>query len=357
MRGSVPLELRIVTPDNQTRRLQVGEKNISLGRSHDNDLCYPEDASLSRRHLVLRVESDGYWAEDMGSKNGTLLNGVRLTGAKRFRPGDRLVAGHLEITLADSDTDSAVVFVPGSESEPSGTVMTRLSDLLSNDATEPLIRPGRSPASTSAASAESPVLEAARGQAFDSPVVRVLLRAGRELGGNRPLEDLFPLILEMSIEAVGAERGVLMLLEGGQLITRAAHGDSFRISATVRDQVLKDKTSLLVRDVQQEEALREQLSISAQQIHTMMAVPLQTEDSVIGLIYVDSRLWMQEFTPDDLNLLTFLGNVAANRIEQERLAQLERENQQAAVIQRTILPGDAPQIPGVDLAGGRAPEP
>jgi serine phosphatase RsbU (regulator of sigma subunit) len=87
----------------------------------------------------------------------------------------------------------------------------------------------------------------------------------------------------------------------------------------------------------------------------MMAVPLQTEDRVIGLIYVDSRLWMREFSADDLNLLTFLGNVAAIRIEQERLAQLERENQQAAEIQRRILPERAPLLAGIDLAGFNQP--
>jgi serine phosphatase RsbU (regulator of sigma subunit) len=80
------------------------------------------------------------------------------------------------------------------------------------------------------------------------------------------------------------------------------------------------------------------------------------------LIYVDSRSFVHEFTPDDLNLLTVLANVAAIRIEREHYAEVERIEQrrtqdliQAAEIQRGILPRGAPSIPGLDLAGHNAP--
>jgi len=153
-----------------------------------------------------------------------------------------------------------------------------------------------------------------------------------------------------------------MTLERDELVSRSVHGDGFRISTTVRDKVIKEKASVLVRDLTQDEAFRMQHSISEQQIQTMMAVPLQTEDRVIGLIYVDSRSFVRAFTPDDLNLLTVLANVAAIRIERERLAEMERREarrtvdlQQAAEIQRGILPRGQPRVAGVDLAGHNAP--
>jgi sigma-B regulation protein RsbU (phosphoserine phosphatase) len=130
----------------------------------------------------------------------------------------------------------------------------------------------------------------------------------------------------------------------------------------VRDRVLKQKESLLVRDVGSEQALQNQLSISEQQIHSLMAVPLQTHEDVIGLVYVDSRLFVREFTPDDLNLLTVLANVAAIRIDHERYLDLQRQEQrrnldleQAAEIQRGILPSGPPQVAGLDVAGHNAP--
>jgi serine phosphatase RsbU (regulator of sigma subunit) len=347
--------LLIMTPDRQSRRIPLEGESLSLGRAHSNDLSFPEDASLSRRHFRLLRDEGGWWAEDLGSKNGTLLNDARITSKQLLSHGDRISVGQLTITIVDSDADSqdGVVFVPeeGPEIHPQATVMTSLEGLLSGEVTSPFTgapRPQPRPGN--------------QGVEFDSPEIQVLIRAGRLLADKMPLEQLFPLILDLSINSVGAERGVLMTLEGDSLVTRAVHGDGFRISTMVRDRVLKEKTSILVRDLQQDEAFKAQVSIFEQRIHTMMAVPLQTENRVIGLIYVDSRSFVREFKPDDLNLLTVLANVAAIRIEHQRYAELERREQirtrdldQAAEIQRMILPGDAPQIDGLDLAGHNQP--
>jgi serine phosphatase RsbU (regulator of sigma subunit) len=351
---SARLELIILTPDHQTRRLALEGQVITLGRAHSNDLCYPEDASLSRRHLQFQRTTEGWLAEDLRSKNGTLRNGSRLEAPALLAAGDRLSAGHLMISVVDPDAPArdSVVFVPADarEHRPNATIMTSLEGLMSGEATSPALL------------ARQTGSEVSRGQAFNTPIVRALVRAGRELAGHRPLGELFKLILDLSIEAVGAERGVLMTLERDELVSRSVHGDGFRISTTVRDKVLKEKASVLVRDLTQDEAFRMQHSISEQQIQTMMAVPLQTEDRVIGLIYVDSRSFVRAFTPDDLNLLTVLANVAAIRIERERLAEVERREarrtvdlQQAAEIQRGILPRGQPVIAGLDLAGHNAP--
>jgi serine phosphatase RsbU (regulator of sigma subunit) len=145
-----------------------------------------------------------------------------------------------------------------------------------------------------------------------------------------------------------------MTLERGRLVTRAVSGEGLRISATVRDRVLREKASVLVRDVGQEQALQAQHSIIGQQIHSLMAVPLQTRDEVIGLIYVDSRMFVREFTPDDLSLLTVLANVAAIRIQQEEERRSRLELEHAAEIHARLLPAGLPSVPGFDLAGHNA---
>jgi len=169
-------------------------------------------------------------------------------------------------------------------------------------------------------------------------------------------------ILNLSLEAVGAQRGVLLTSEKGRLAVQAARGEGFRISTMVRDRVLEGKTSLLIEDVQQDEMLRERGSIVHQGVRSLMAVPLQTDEQVIGLIYVDTPHLLREFTAEDLSLLTVMANLAAIRIERERLMEVEQaerllaaELQQAAEIQRRFLPVRVPEIPGVDLAGYNAP--
>jgi len=348
-------ELIIHAPERPQQRIDLESTAYSLGRAHTNDLCFPEDASLSRAHLVLEAVGDGWRVRDLGSKNGTLVNGVHVSEDRNLRPGDRIQAGRLTLVYNDDDAtgaESPVEFYVGPEADSSpssGTLMTSLAGVLSGEVSL-VSDSGQRKAGVAPAKQE------------EDTVVRALVKAGKELAGDRPLEELFQLILDLSIESVGAERGVLMTLEDETLVGKARVGEGFRISTAVRDHVINDKSSILVRDTQLDQAFKDRVSISEQQIRTMMAVPLQTDQRVIGLIYVDSRFFVRDFTPTDLNLLTVLSNIAAIRIENARLAEVERaerrmmaELDQAAMIQRRILPEVAPSIDEVELAGYNEP--
>jgi len=335
-------ELRIHTPDGQTKTIQLQGDRITVGRSSTTELCFADDAGLSRQHLAFEREGDEWNIHDLASKNGTLLNSVRLNGAMRLRPGDRVAAGHLVMVYDDPGNQAVsapVTFIPGGEVEgpTSFTVVVDLKKLLG-------------------------------GKTVDTTAVqmRALIKAGEELSlqkEKKSLTELFQLILDLSIEAVGAERGILMTLENNdELVVRAAKGSTFRISTTVRDRVVKTRLSVLVRDTMLDEAFRERQSIIGQSVRTLMAAPLQTKDRTIGLIYVDSPSLTRVFKEDDLNLLTFMANTAAIRIEHERLAEIEHQErmmahelEQAAEIQQRFLPAKAPAVAGLDLAGHNAP--
>jgi serine phosphatase RsbU (regulator of sigma subunit)/pSer/pThr/pTyr-binding forkhead associated (FHA) protein len=338
-----PHELVIRDLDGQTTTFPLDRERITLGRSSANELSYPDDIGLSRQHLALSGR-DGKWTvEDLGSKNGTLLNGVRIEKKMPFQPGDRVSAGHLTIEFAGASHagQETVVFVDNTEqfSKSATTVVASLDGVLGPQIDDPN---------------KTTVMQG-------SPQMRALIRAGRELAGHRPLAELFPLIMDLSVEAVMAGRGVLMTLDGDQLSVQAARGEGFQISSTVRDRVLKEKASLLVRDAQLDQALKEHMSIVEGKVRSMIAVPLQTNDRVIGLIYVDSPNAVREFTREDLNLLTVMANVAAIRIEHARLNEIEeaeramaKDMQQAALIQQRLL-GTPPIVEGLDIAATTVP--
>ncbi|HZN53707.1 MAG TPA: SpoIIE family protein phosphatase [Candidatus Polarisedimenticolaceae bacterium] len=347
----MPLEIAIIEPGGATRHVPLEGNQLRMGRSSDNDLSFPSDMSLSRHHLVLLRAEDGWYVEDLGAKNRTTLNGRRLEGKTPLTPGDRIGAGQVVVVFGGTKTATGPVqFVAGTEDGPlHATVMTSLRGVLSRESTLPGAKKTGEPANY-------------RGLPLDHPGVAALIRAGRELAGHRPLDELFELILDLSIQAVGAERGVLMTLEGDDLVIRAVRGDGFKISSVIRDRVINERASLLVRDTKLDEAWSVRESIVGQQIRSIMAVPLQTNDRVIGLVNVDSRSFVRPFTPDDLDLLTVLANVAAIRIEQQRLALVEqqerlitRDLEQAAEIQRRLLPRSAPSVPGFDIAGHNLP--
>jgi sigma-B regulation protein RsbU (phosphoserine phosphatase) len=338
-------ELAVTSPDGKTRTMPLDGLTLSLGRSAANDLCYPEDIGLSRQHMVLERDGGEWTVRDLNSKNGTFLNGIRISQKTPLNPGDRIVASRIILTYepAREESNRTVLFEGHSPSPAGMTVATTLESLLQR-------RPKDWPAAGGGAAA----LE------WASPIT-ALVRAGRELTVRRPLPELYEVILNLAMESCGARRGVLLTLEKDNLVVQASRGEGFRISSTVRDRVLNAKTSLLVRDAQQDEALRMQYSIVEHRVGTLMAVPLQTDNQVIGLLYVDSPQLTREFTSDDLNLLTIMANVAGLRIERERLAEIEQaeklmaaELEQAAEIQRQLLPAAAPAAPGLDLAGYNA---
>lgn len=153
-----------------------------------------------------------------------------------------------------------------------------------------------------------------------------------------------------------------MTLECGDLLVRAASGDQFQISRSVRDKVLQERQSLLIADLDQDAALRASHTLVSQAVRSLIAVPLQTRDQVIGLIYVDSSGAPSHFDEDDLDVLTFLANIAATRIEQARLLEIEgrerllsQELDQAAEIQRSLLPKETPAFPALDIAAYSIP--
>jgi sigma-B regulation protein RsbU (phosphoserine phosphatase) len=336
-------EILIQCPDGQVKTVPLTGDRYTVGRSSTTELCFPDDAGLSRQHMVLERDGEEWTAQDLGSKNGTLVNNIPLRAKLRLKPGDRITAGHLAIVFDDKSAGAkapgnVVVFDAAEPDPPStSTILTSLEGALSSQTI--VDRPGQ----------------------HGSKQVQALIRAGQELAGRGTLADLFPLILDLAIDAVGALRGVVMILEGDILEVKANKGEGFRISSAVRDRVIKEKASILVRDAQMDEAFRERMSIVEQKVRTLMAVPLQTETRTIGLIYVDSPNMFRAFSKDDLSLLTVMANVAAIRIEHARLSEVEeierrmkRELDQAAEIQRSFLPRSAPKVAGADFAGYNA---
>jgi GAF domain-containing protein len=71
-----------------------------------------------------------------------------------------------------------------------------------------------------------------------------------------------------------------------------------------------DKESILILDASRHEVLSSSTTIQRQRVKSLMAVPLQTQDRVLGLVYVDSQDEMRFFLHEDLTLLTLMANMA-----------------------------------------------
>ncbi|MBL8238172.1 MAG: SpoIIE family protein phosphatase [Bryobacterales bacterium] len=346
----VETEILLIGPDGAPRPIRLNASPFIMGRSETVNLPMPGDTMLSRQHCAFEWTAGAWVIRDLGSKNGTTVNGQPLVREHRLFSGDRIVAGRqvLEFEVnkgtLPKPAPSPLEFVEddaGVPMRPDSTFIIRLDS--ANFSSKP-------------SGALSVELERANRR------MDALVRAGRELASFKPIESLFGITLDLALDAVGAKRGVLMTLENGELITRANKGDGFRVSSAVRDKVMRERASLLVQDASADSLLRASQTIVQQNIKSLMAVPLQTESQVIGILYVDTPSLLHPFDAEALSLLTVFANIAAIRIEHARLVEVEHAErlmmhdlEQAADIQRNLFPQNPPQLPGLELSGRSLP--
>ncbi len=79
------------------RRVGARLEPTTLGRGAQNDVPLDKDEYASSSHARIEPRRDGVWVEDIGSTNGTYLNGIRLTRPKRLTPGDVVRVGETEL--------------------------------------------------------------------------------------------------------------------------------------------------------------------------------------------------------------------------------------------------------------------
>jgi hypothetical protein len=82
---------------DEGEELELDSAALLLGRGSGNDVNLARDEYASSNHARVEPRRDGVWLEDVGSTNGTYLNGIRLTSAKKLAPGDVLRIGETEL--------------------------------------------------------------------------------------------------------------------------------------------------------------------------------------------------------------------------------------------------------------------
>lgn len=93
----MPFRLRYLAHD-----LELAASEFVVGRSTECQLSL-DDPLVSRRHAVLRVRRDGVSVRDLGSRNGVLVNGVKIEGERELVAGDKISIGSQEMVLQNAD--------------------------------------------------------------------------------------------------------------------------------------------------------------------------------------------------------------------------------------------------------------
>jgi sigma-B regulation protein RsbU (phosphoserine phosphatase) len=365
--------------DSEPFKVRLDKLRMTIGRSTRNDICI-SDPFASRLHAEVRCEGDYALLVDLGSANGSFVNGHRITTAVRLSPGDRIRIGETEIEYQAEDQTTAqpTVLLSGSGAAlPTDTITSAstrtTSDLIAS------IRSGAFLKSAPQAAAAQMAPEAVYGDRAPSapPEERLAPSAGPNLLGivskvgiallpRTSLEETLKITIDLVFEAIPAERGFLLLKEDGQLrckIARSAHPattavtSQIQISRSISNKVLNEGASVLTSDATHDPRFQSQQSVLLGQLRSVMAVPLASGEEIFGMIYVDNPLH-NRFTENHLEVLTTIASVASIKIEHERLVEerlekrrMEEELKVASEIQMRLLPVAPPKIAGWDMTG------
>ncbi len=331
---SRPPEVSVRAVDSGERRLPL-KPCTTIGRAEDSDIYFP-DQLLSRRHAQIQVRPGGCFLMDLGSTNGTFLNGTRVNKERPLIDGDLITVGENRILYHASGAADA-------------------------EADDGLSLHGRSTRKTIA------VTEMVR----ENRVLGILAQVTTSLLVQKTVPELLSKILEMVFEHLPAERGAVLLLHGDPPTpvltasrTRVGSDPIAMVSKSITRRVIDGRVALLLRDVHEDKLLRGQPSIISEAIRSAACAPLWLSagpgmpDKVLGLVYFDSRSELHPFDESDLQILTVLANIAATKLESARLTEenqeklrLQDDMHAAAKIQARLLPNVAPRVSGYDLVG------
>lgn len=326
-------------------RFELGEGVHIAGRAAGCDVLLSE-SSISRRHAEIEVRGGRARLRDLGSHNGTQINGKPVDGSagdgwQQLEPGDRLTLGRAALTVGGKQDSRALMTFVGDR--PSTGVAITWHEIAGRDRGERL---------------------APRGGGKRAELFTVLAEAGSLLVSPGAPEDLFEPILDLVDAAMAPERALIVLLDenDGEPQVRASRvrgggaADNIMLSRTVIERVLGERVSFLIEDAQRDAALQAQMSIISQGLHTAMAAPLFDNQSVIGLLYADSADTADRYTTDELKAFTLLANCIAVALTHARYHAMEAEKQRldaelgaARRIMATLLPAEAPAVGGWEL--------
>ena len=284
------------------------EDEFTIGRESGNTLAV-EDNCLSRRHCALTREGARFTIRDLGTKNGTYVNGLPVA-EQLLEDRDEIRAGSsLFLFLCrekEAEAASSGAQIDDSAFSSGATVLLRRDEALYAD-------PAR------IARALPPNERSLRDLA-------TLLKIGAALPESRTLEMLAQKLIELILEAIPAERGAVLLSSSGSpepessfCRSRAAgEACSLRVPRAVMKQVLDEDVSFLANEVLFEGGLGASDSLLASRVSSLLAVPVVTAHETLGLIYLDTTDPQARFDEGQLELLTGIAGIAAAALDSAR---------------------------------------
>lgn len=304
------------------------------------DFCIPHK-TVSRQHAEIELDSEERcFLRDLGSRNGTFVNGGRVSDRVQIKLADLILFGHTEFKLAAEEADSAEL----------GPTKTELSDhdpeksvlMTIDEALKPLPRK---------------VTEA-------SELLPTLFEMAKMLVLPEPKEVMLQRSLTMISRIIPADRLAVLTVPDNRdevytaatLLPSGKDPGVFNLSRTIVNEIITNKSSIVICNPEDDPRFAEQKSIIMSELKSAIAVPLFDEGKVLGILYADTTSPRHRYDDDHLRVLATFGNIIASRLlnyellsERQEKQIIDAELKKASEIQENLLEAIPPEVSGYKI--------
>jgi len=309
------LHVRIISGSSRGRTvaLEPTTMPLTIGRDPDNRIVLDHTA-ISRFHCRLISERGSYVVEDLGSTNGTYLNGRRIE-RERVGPGDELIIANVGIVVEASPRsihsthaplDIAVFIDIKQKPDNALTVSNPIESIGAAGFIEDF-----------AGDDDSPTYHA----------LQALTTADRAFRDIEDLKQLLEDLLDLILANIPATRGYVFLLQRdtGSLVpyvrrpvSESAEDAEIVVSQTILQAAVRQKSSIMSSDALVDERFVHSRSVAALSVRSAMCVPLINRGNVLGIVYVDAPD-ANVFARRDLTMFSAIALKAGIAIDNARL--------------------------------------
>ncbi|HSN86012.1 MAG TPA: adenylate/guanylate cyclase domain-containing protein, partial [Thermoanaerobaculia bacterium] len=332
------LILKLVAVNGSNAFRVTPGRTFVAGRAVTCDLAI-QDPTVSRLHAELEAADSGLRIRDLGSTNGTYVNGERV-GAALVPAGTRITFGKVDFEILEEKPEE--IALPESFAGEGALDATILRQVRVRGRADIAARLDASPpqgASSLKIGGQSPEERQAR-------KLQLLLDIAKELSQQTESDRLLDKVVTLTFQMMSVDRVAIMTLpDGGELVPRVwrsrvdAPAGSWRVPRSIARKAVEERMAVLTENPPTDAS-------GPQTVHSALCAPLLGgQGAVLGIIYLDNVDGSHSFSEEDLEFLTAFAGMVAVAMENSQL--IERARREAVVLsnfQRYFAPDLARQI-------------
>ena len=333
--------LFVIQGRDQGTRFRLDGSTVTLGRGTSNAVQL-HDTEISREHAEFSRRGESFYIRDLGSSNGTFVNGKQID-EHELASGDQLQLGrtlllYTGVTEGRGENLADKIQFISRQDESDGSRIVH--SMHQSEGSEILALPDNE--------TSSPWLARARSN------LQIMYRTALAVSHTLDIDQLLARIMEMIFEWVDADRGCIMLkdLDTGQLVPKVRRHrrgiqseERITISQTILDYVVDRNEGVLTSNARDDDRWDPAKSILRMGIREAICVPMQGRYDVVGAIYIDTSITPQrvvqqgsanKFTQEHLKLMIAIAHQAALAVEDTSYYKAMVQAERLAAVGQTI---------------------